>query len=332
MIIKYISEGTFDSYKNKLSKEDKLKNLKKETSKIIKQDIIKKLFPLIQSEILKAGEKIDKTKQHFGHYPILKITKDDDGNCTPILEIDDSNTLIVKVPMHFITRLGKDLIFNNNEIFSEIYPDTFNRYFFSKNENINNILNEYEITNIKIKILLTDDDTIFNGIRFNHFSSITKEIYKFFEQFDKPIHLVTKVFDTHFSFGYENDLSEYKELAKYITVTEEAHITIQNNESLDNIDDIREIFDKNSSEITVYLLLPNCKKYGPNPAVKPVSEELLKKYFGLTYKEIIESNPIKEWGRAISTKFSRLDNIRFIIKNPFNFNKLEDIKFNCTKY
>jgi hypothetical protein len=51
MKIEYLNEGAFGSYKNKQTREDKLKNLKKETSRIIINDIVKKLPDALKERI-----------------------------------------------------------------------------------------------------------------------------------------------------------------------------------------------------------------------------------------------------------------------------------------
>ncbi len=348
MIIKYLNESTFGSYKNKLSKEDRLNNIKKETSKLIKKEQIKELLPLFKKEISNGIKSTLYTFRKWGGHPILHFALDNDAKldgwgspwgdpkdeeyiCTPILEIEGTDTLIVKIPMYF-KEMG-ELIFISNQLFIEHYTDKFNRYYFLKNKDIKDTLEKFGIENIKVKIFLTNEsyDIPVDLVRFNHFGNNLNDIHNFFGQFDSPVHIITKNFDTWCSFGYTDDLCEYKDLAKYITATETVNISIQNTQTLVNIDNIKEIFSPDSSHIIVNLILKDTKSYGVNPSQKPVSEELLKKYFGLTYKEIVEQNPVKEWGRDKPWE-SRLSNIQFEIDNPFDFNKLKNVKFYCTKY
>lgn len=51
MKVIYLTEGAFGSYKNKLSKEDKFNKLKRETNKIIANDIVKQIPDYIQEQL-----------------------------------------------------------------------------------------------------------------------------------------------------------------------------------------------------------------------------------------------------------------------------------------
>lgn len=46
MKINYLNEGAFGSYKDKTTKEDKLKGLKKETLKVLINDVVKNFLRL----------------------------------------------------------------------------------------------------------------------------------------------------------------------------------------------------------------------------------------------------------------------------------------------
>lgn len=345
MIIKFINEGAFGSYKDKLSKEDKLKRVKNETRKIIRKEEIKQLIPIFQEAIsFGIKENLRIKKKLVGHISILHFKLENNpGNAwerdieyedhvkyivNPILEFETDDTLLVKIPMYFLER-GK-IIIASSSIVNEDYARSFKRYYFERNDAVKEALEKYGIKNLNVQITLENYEVEADIVRFNHFGG-TKDIDNFFAQFDGPVHINARSFETHCAFGYGDNLDEYNDLAKYVSADDQMIVTI-NNPNIKDIDDILSIFSKNARSVMVQLILKNCKSYGPDPSEKPISDEFLEKYFGTTYKEVINNNAIKEFGRKKPWE-SRLTSIVFFTGRSYNIDQIRDsVHFHCTKY
>lgn len=341
MIIRFINEGTFRSYKDKLSKEDKIKRIKTETRKIIRKEEIKQLIPIFQEAIsygikenLRIKRKLDShTVLHFKlENKVEPVWGEEDNQeyiVKPILEFEDNETLLVKIPMYF-NELG-ELIFIASSTVNEDYAYSFKKYYFGKNEKLQEALQEVGIKNLNVQITLENYNIEEDIVRLNHFGNIDI-LDKFFAQFDGPVHINARSFETYCAFGYHENLDEYNDLAKYFSADDQVIVTVSNPE-LKDIDDVMAVFSKNGGRsIMIRLSLKDCKSYGPNPSKKPITDEFLEKYFGKTYKEIIEENAIEEFGRKNPWE-SRLTSIEFFTDKSYNIDQIkESAHFYCTKY
>lgn len=346
MIIKYINEGAFTKYNDpKQDKEARMSQLKKNTADTIRKHILKEeICPVVQEKIetkiiQECSHMFEKSIHlllNFGPkvMEVIYDRQDIPDDIGKLIDIDvevRGKTIYFNIPCKLSMAM---LVFSPAEFFYHNFKEILERMLV-KDEEVQDMLKKNGFDNIEIYLYLEKDgqevhtwDVTQTTLCYS--GGKLKDYDRLFSQFRHPIMIETKVLNFYCSTGYEEDYSDVGEFGKYFKVIDNLKIE-SCCDNVKSLEGLRPIISDKCKELDCSIKVSTKQAMvGPTPEVKKISDEFLKTYFNKTYEEVINENPVQEFGRK-KPWISKLGNIRFVtnkrLSKPFT-----GVEFWCTTY